>query len=1004
MDVSQSPTQANDDRDYETACNQLTSSDNHGSNQSDELQTLQEGDTGAVNFGPLSQDGKHISQDSDILSPFSENPVLQRGDWRGQRASQRFGMTPARPSMAAPPETPVGPVNPFGARQKPASVLRATQLFNATQFSSGGAKKFASPTSSRPSPNNFHHTFPTDTPPGLLTSPIKNRLTSSPSIFRKSSPQVNIPTTSFAEPPSRTPPLPGSPRDEEAIPESPTCEPDLSPPRKRQKQEPLEEYEPVEVSQQRKLAGGDLNKVSDSDSDEDDDLRRRRRARQRREWAERKLQDISFEPPARTTAKNARTTRKLGMVRGARLFPGSTDEPHTSDDIGGRQPSPAAGRRLETPSNIRFTSVPPQEHSSIDNRLNMTSPIVPQDLSDGIRGTTPRPDRVPATSPPFPTQTDELAGLPRSSPPPKPLALQSSNLQSSVSLPAPLPPLSSGVSKRKYGLRRLAERSSIKALVPDSPMVIPESDIAQEQLASDTEGGDDTVLAPVAEVSHVSRGPSPVSDDLPPTQPPSTIHQQTRHVQEEEFEERPTLEPSEEDSRKATEEPPEEQRIVRTFAEAANNVPKQAQSPLSELSSTPSVAQSPMGTASTTSKQDLYDLPASSAAEPPVPKSVRAPLLRRTYGKVRRTLRMTRNAIASSRQHGLLDPDSTDELSKSPSRGTFNSSMMVSRTSGARSARLSDSTSTSRNLLFDNMAFAISFQARRDDETADEYKERCNMSEELCDLVTKAGGRILASGFNELLDPATLRHTTIQAGGQAASEDEPDSALELGPEARGLGFTALLADGHSRKVKYMQALALGLPCLAYQWATACLEKGEILDWSPYLLCAGQSVCVGNAILSRHLSPYPAIGASLEDVFAQRKELLGGNRILLVMKKSRTEENRMAYLLLARILGAKLTRMYNISDARAALRHHEARNQKFDWVYVDEETGSLEQLFSTKALGQKAPSRKRKRPKAKETIGDEPAPGRVRYLSNELVIQSLIMGRIIDEDERALSAL
>ena len=1002
MDISESPTQANDDRDYETECHlpldttdPLTSPGNHhGTNQSDadELRTLQEGDTGAVNFVPLSQDGKDMSQESDILSPFAENPILQRGDWRGQRASQRLGTTPARPStMAAPPETPAGPVNPFGARQRPASVLRATQLFNATQFSSGGVKKF-SPTSSRPSPHAFHQTFPTDTSPaGLLTSPLKNRTTSSPSIFRKSSPpRVQIPSTSFAElPPSRSPPHQYSSRDEEAIPESPPGDPDPSPPRKRQRQELLEDYEPVAVSQQRKLMSDELNKVSDSDSGEDDDLRRRRLARQKREQAERRLNDISFVPPPRDTATNARSLRKRNTRRGGRLF---TNEANLDDErnelASRRRPSSASGQPFETPSNVRFASVPPQEHSSIDNRRNMTSPAEAQ-------------EQIPPTSSPLVAQAPDLEPSERSSPPLKPQPPESSNTPSSVSLPVQLPP-SSQVSKRKYGFRRVAGRTSSKMLVPESPMVVPESDLAQGQGGVPISGGegdedDDTVLAPGTNSGDTTRSRSPVLDDLPPTQPPPPATQtETR------------------ESRQEEDTVVEEPEAVQTVPDSAHGAPKKPPSPLSNLSSTPSLPHSPRETTSSTSRQDLYDLPTSSAAELPPPKSVRAPLLRKTYSKVRRTLRMTRTAIASCRQqhHDRYDPGSTDELAKSPSRGTFNSSMLISRTSVGRSGRLSDSSVRGNQLLFDNMAFAISFQARRDDETEDEYRERCSMSEELCDVVSRAGGKILANGFNELLDPATLKQwPVVQSSGHggAAGNDESDFTLELGQQAKGLGFTALLADGHSRKVKYMQALALGLPCLAYQWATACLEKGEILDWSPYLLCAGQSVCVGNAILSRHLVPYSAIGAALADVVSQRTELLGSDRILLVMKKSRVEETKMAYLLLARILGARLIRAYNIRDARNALRRSEARDQKFDWVYVDEETGSVEQLFSAKAPEEKTASKK----KRKRSGGggsqvaveqDGPAPGRVRCLSNELVIQSLIMGRIIDEDERAFTSL
>lgn len=254
------------------------------------------------------------------------------------------------------------------------------------------------------------------------------------------------------------------------------------------------------------------------------------------------------------------------------------------------------------------------------------------------------------------------------------------------------------------------------------------------------------------------------------------------------------------------------------------------------------------------------------------------------------------------------------------------------------------------------MAFAISFQERRDGESAEEYAERCRASEDLAGLVAAAGGRVLRHGFSELLDP---------------SEDGP--GVELRGGARGLGFTALLADGHSRKVKFMQALALGLPCLAYQWATASLEREEVQEWGSYLLCAGQSVPRGNALLSRSLVPYPAETAKLEDVVAGRKLLLGGQRILLVMKAR--EGEGMAYVVLARIVGAEITRVRSAREGRKALR-----KGGFEWVYGDE-GGS----FGKGEGGGMA--------------NGEGEGQRARCLSNELIIQSLIAGRVIDEGER-----
>lgn len=261
--------------------------------------------------------------------------------------------------------------------------------------------------------------------------------------------------------------------------------------------------------------------------------------------------------------------------------------------------------------------------------------------------------------------------------------------------------------------------------------------------------------------------------------------------------------------------------------------------------------------------------------------------------------------------------------------------------------------------------------------------------------LSRAGGRILQNGFDELFEiqPVT------SAAASPSSVSEPDSEIKLAASARSMGFTALIADGHSRKVKYMQALALGLPCIATRWVTACLDRNELVDWSPYLLCAGQSTFLGDAIRSRNLAPYDASEATLASVVERRPRLLAGSRILLAMKKPE-ETKKVAYVFLARVLGASLSRVYTLDEARECLRAMEDLGRPFDWVYVDEKVAGEGALFPPVAAPAKngGAGRKRKREAAKAPRSVGPSPKRIRTLSNELVIQSLILGRLIEEGE------
>ncbi|SPO06837.1 uncharacterized protein DNG_09531 [Cephalotrichum gorgonifer] len=997
MDATESPTQANDDRDYDSArrheadihLDSFDLPDLH-----DEPHTLLDGDTGAVNFGSLSPDGKMPSQLSDILSPLAEINPTHRGAWRAQKDSQQeMGTTPAR-LPAPPPETPT-PVNPF--RTKPqASVLRATQMFNATQFSS--AVKGVSPTSSRPSPHTFHNGFMTSTSPaGPMTSPLKNRFAlSSPSLFKDPptpfvQPPPSLLETRSPQPESRTPqPQPQKDDDTaEAIPESPPGdEADLPPPRKRQRQELLEDYEPVAASQERKLFVDPLKSATgDSDSEEDAEFQRRLQAKLIRERAERRLDGISFELPKR--GEDGRHSKRLAATQGTPTKNRLGFRQSKRRDLVHEQKSSLPGHRNGRLSNLASSVVVVDDDLPHTQTPEQATPDAEADLP-------PNPERagaieIPETSSP-PAVGARQATSPRRKGGEELPSTTSSNLP-----PARIPQSSPQVRPRPG---RAVDATSSRAGIPESPIVVPESDFSRGVPASE-----DTLDAATQEhTADETRRMRRMDIIIPSSQPLSSSKAEARSRRSS-----PVLDP------------------VNTSSSAVQTAtsPRSVQSSLSALSSTPSPVDSPtpidtpeLAKPPPVPLTDKYDLPDSSAFDHSAPKPTRRPI--KTYS------RATRKALPRSlRSRDSLDLDSTDELAPAPAtapapkpppsrslrgreslgRGTPDELTFHPTSPHAKLKTLQSRLGASRaarpgnGRLFQNMSFAISFQERKDDETAEDYEARCSISEELSRLVSGAGGRILVHGFNELLDPATLRDNLYTSGAVGG-----DSAVEVCPGAESLGFTALLADGHSRKVKYMQALALGLPCLAYQWATASLEKGEVVEWAPYLLCAGQSAPLGDAVLSRSLAPYAAAGAEARfvDVVGRRRLLLGSERILLVMKKVRGEEGkdrdgRMSYLMLARISGANVTRVCNVRDARAALR-----KGGFGWVYVDGETCSVGQVLG-EGGGQSKGKGKRKRGSG-GVEGDGGETGKVRCLSNELVVQSLIAGRVIDEEERAAYGL
>jgi len=199
------------------------------------------------------------------------------------------------------------------------------------------------------------------------------------------------------------------------------------------------------------------------------------------------------------------------------------------------------------------------------------------------------------------------------------------------------------------------------------------------------------------------------------------------------------------------------------------------------------------------------------------------------------------------------------------------------------------------------------------------------------------------------------------------------------------------ADEHPRKAKYMQALALGFPCISGHWITACVIKNAVVDWSPYLLCAGQSSILGNAHKSRVLAPYSAQEAKLEDTFASRGKLLEGKSVLLVTGKGKGSEKRKAYTFLAHALGpARVSQVVDYQDARKKLH----QDEDWDLLYVDtHEKAAEEAVFGTPTVSSSA-SRKRKR--GPTAVDDSPAPKKIKIISDETMIQSLILGQLLDD--------
>lgn len=323
------------------------------------------------------------------------------------------------------------------------------------------------------------------------------------------------------------------------------------------------------------------------------------------------------------------------------------------------------------------------------------------------------------------------------------------------------------------------------------------------------------------------------------------------------------------------------------------------------------------------------------------------------------------------------------------------------RTSHLREASVASSTHKSDAApIFAGMAFAISY-------VADDTQKATVIS-----MINSHGGFVLEDGFEELFDLPNVVSSSETSPQKSPPQKQrvPTSivnetaGLQLKPDYKELNFVALIADRHSRRAKYMQALALGLPTLSGRWVVDSLDSARNaslanddaipLSWDRYLLPAGESSYLGGAIRSRTLAPYDASKSSLATIVASRSILLDGASVVIVAPKNGKGgwEKRRTYAFLTIALGAgSVKRVQDLSEAKELVRQDPEAPM---WVYVDGSCADAETLL----FGKAAPGKKRKRG-GQVVVKDEAkmsaCAGSVRIVNDEFVVQSLILGGLIE---------
>lgn len=275
--------------------------------------------------------------------------------------------------------------------------------------------------------------------------------------------------------------------------------------------------------------------------------------------------------------------------------------------------------------------------------------------------------------------------------------------------------------------------------------------------------------------------------------------------------------------------------------------------------------------------------------------------------------------------------------------------------------------------LFKNMAFAVT------------NIDRAEENERIKYCISTNGGDILSTGLDELFHIPALSRTTSPADLNA------DTSFRLTAAGKDIGFTCLIADKHCRTAKFIQALALGIPCLSTRWITHCVSKQRLLPWAPYLLPSGESSFLGGAVRSRVLQPFDIEKATLSDIVEHRPRMLNDASVLIIMEKGQ-EKSMQQHPLIAHALGArKISRAISDASAAKAVADAQALGEPWDWIFsYDKEQEVEEKLFGGNSTGK---IRKRGRGSESGCLGTK---RKTRVVGNEFVIQSLILGMLLED--------
>jgi hypothetical protein len=180
------------------------------------------------------------------------------------------------------------------------------------------------------------------------------------------------------------------------------------------------------------------------------------------------------------------------------------------------------------------------------------------------------------------------------------------------------------------------------------------------------------------------------------------------------------------------------------------------------------------------------------------------------------------------------------------------------------------------SLIFQNMVFAISLRS------STETKEMLTRS------IVGNSGHVVEDGFHEMF----------------VSPQDVNGDLVLHSEWENTIFCAVIAEAYSRKAKYVQALALGVPCLSSRWIESCIKQvlppiipnhkqNRVVDWKSYLLPSGDAEGLG--VKSMVIDPFITHEPLSSRLKRRYLPFLNG-KVLIITSRNKKKETSAVYSL------------------------------------------------------------------------------------------------------------